>query len=266
MQSMSGKNNVLLHYWCDFSSETVDFTFAQALLYSHFPDSKIVFSPLKNKKGNTRESAIILKQWVHDFPPGFLHICHLSIISTEPPRYMITQYRDQIFIGPDNGFMQLAFEDESLSYYIVPNHSDNWNILKDVFIPCIKTIYENPERSLSELFKPKENLSRPLWIQPIIKGNTIRINCMYVDVYGNCYFNLNREMFERLRQGRSAVIKSQVFQIKSISKDYNDMPEGKILALFGQGNLLQIAQNGGNCSTFTGIYVDTPILIEFHEN
>lgn len=265
MESKNGNDHVLLHYWCDYAADTIDFTLAQAFFVSEFPYAKIVYSALPNKKGATRENAMILKKWLHQFPEGFIHICHLNLLSSEAPRFMITFYKGQYFIGPDNGLMQLAFEDPSVAYYIVPNNSNNWDFLKDVFIPCLKTLLAHPMVPLHELFKPKENLSKPMWLQPIVKNNSIRINCMYVDSYGNCYFNLTKDTFESYRQNRNVKIRNQIITINNILNDYNDIPEGKILALFGHGDLLQIAQNGGHCSTSAGIYVDTPILIEFHD-
>ncbi len=266
MQSADGKRQLMIHYWCDYGSQSIDYTLAQASLFSAFPQSPIVYSALLMEYGNIREQAIILKQFKDAFPRGVIHICHISTKSTEPPRYMVVKYNESYFLGPANDFMQLGFELDELEYYIIPNDGTNkWNTLKDIYIPAAELIYQNMERPLSELFKPKQNLRKPLWIQPTIKANNIKLSCMYIDIHGNCYFNISKIEFEKHRQNRKVRTRTQMATIHGIVNDYNDMPEGRPLVLFGHGELFQLAQNSGNLSKNFGIYQDHIIIVEFYE-
>ena len=266
MQSADANRQLLVHYWCDYGSQTIDFTLAQAALHDAFPNSSIIYSPLVMEPGNLREQAIILKQFKDAFPPNTIHICHVSINSTEPPRYVVVKYADSYFLGPANDFMQLGFELDSLEYFIIPNDGTNkWNTLREIYIKAALTILNNTNKSLSELFKPKQHMRKPMWIQPIVKANNMRLSCMYVDLHGNCYFNISKDKFEEYRKNRKVRVRTQMATINGIMNDYNDMPEGRLVALFGHGGLFQLAQNSGNCSKNMGIYEDHTILIEFYE-
>ncbi len=265
MQSKGGMRHVMIHYWCDYGTQTLDFSFAQMSLNSAFPHATFVYSGLNMQRGNLVEQGILLKQFKDAFPPGTIHICHLAMPSTEPPRYVIVKYRDSYFLGPANGFMPLGFEVD-LEYFIIPNDGTyKWDELKALYIPAIKLLLEDPDKDLTHIFKPKLNNPKPLWIQPIVKNNFIRLSCLYVDPYGNCIFNINKAEFERYRAGRNVRIRTPQRIIERISNDYNDIQEGGVLALFGWGDIFQIAQNKGHSSNNLGIYVDSAIMVEFHE-
>lgn len=266
MQSGDGKRHVMIHYWCDHGTQTIDYTLAQSSLASAFPSATVILTAIPLQKGNTREQALVLKQFMRSFPAGSIHICHLSTLSSEPPRYVITQKFQQFFLGPASGFLYLAFEDNELPFYIVPNDGNNhWDTLKALYIPAVEKLLSHSNFNLSEIFRLKEIAHKQMWVQPIIKGHTMRIVCMYIDGYGNCYFNVNKTEFEKIRNERKVRILTQMVVIDGVMNDYNDMPEGRVLALFGYGDLLQIAQNNGNCSKNMGIYIDHPILVEFYD-
>lgn len=265
MQSDGGNRNVLIHYWCDFSPISIEFTVSQALLVSHLPGATLIHTAIPIKKGDLREQAIILKQFMNKFPENTIHICHLRRVSVDSPRYVITRFQEQYFLGPATGFMHLAFEDSELPYYILPPCEKDQDVLQLVYLKHINTLLSNPKAELKDLFARKEHLPKPQWLQPIVKGDRLRLVCLYVDADGNCFLNINRAEFEVHRKGRKVLIRTQMFNIQGIHNDYNDLPEGKILALFGHGDLLQLSQNNGNCSRHMGIYVDTAIIVEFYE-
>lgn len=266
MQSGDGKRHIMIHYWCDHGTQTIDYTLAQSSLASAFPSATVIFTAIPLQKGNTREQALVLKQFMRSFPAGSIHICHLSTLSSEPPRYVITQKFQQFFIGPASGFLHLAFEDNELPFYIVPNDGNNhWDTLKALYIPAVEKLLSHSNFNLAEIFRLKEIAHKQMWVQPIIKGHTMRIVCIYIDGYGNCYFNMNKTEFEKIRNERRVRILTQMVVIEGVLNDYNDIPEGRVLALFGYGDLLQIAQNNGNCSKNMGIYIDHPVLVEFYD-
>ena len=64
--------------------------------------------------------------------------------------------------------------------------------------------------------------------------------------------------------GRALSLKAYSFKIDRILNDYDDVPEGEILALFNYGNMLQIASNASNASTKLGLQTDSMILLEVY--
>lgn len=262
-------NNVnvmpIIHYWSDFGVETIDFTISQGLLYKAFPTYQLACSPSKLKKGSINAQYVYFTQFRKVFPRNTIHICHLSFNSNQPRRFVIIHQYDQYFLGPDNGFLPLAFEDEDVDYYIIDNKDLKKSELSEVYIPAIEMLMNSNFPALDTIFRRKEVMVRPISIKPVITQNQIRCNCIYIDLMGNMFFNLSKTQFEEIRNGRKVKIRTSMFTLNEISNDYDDVPEGHILALFSWGEYLQIAQNMGNASYNVGMSENAPLLIDFYD-
>lgn len=261
MESISANNQLIFHYWIDFGTESIDYSIGQAQIYSAFPHVKTIVSPSKLKKGHILPQSVHLKLFKDEFPPNTIHICHLSFMSNQPKRFVITKYKDQYFLGPDNGVFYMAFEKDNVQYFILPVDKFKYNALKEVYLPGIEMLIDS-QFDLEKVFKPKETLMKMNTIQPTISNQIMRLTALYVDSYGNVYFNLDRENFDMFTQGKPFVFKSHSFKIDTISNDYDDVPEGEILALFSYGNLLQISGNASNASEKLALKEDSMILLE----
>jgi S-adenosylmethionine hydrolase len=261
MDSLSANNQLIFHYWIDFGTESIDYSIGQAQIYAAFPHVKTIVSPSKIKKGHILPQSVHLKLFKDEFPRNTIHICHLSFMSNQPKRFIIAKYKEQYFLGPDNGMFYMAFEKDNVQFFILPVDKFKYNALREVYLPGIEMLIQS-NFELETAFKPKETLMKMNTIQPTISNNIMRLTALYVDSYGNVYFNLDREGFEAFTQEKPFEFKSHSFRINTISNDYDDVPEGEILALFSYGNLLQIAGNAGNASEKLAIKEDSMILLE----
>lgn len=258
----------IIHYWSDVRFDSVEFTIAQSKLYSNFSDYSIVFSPSNIKKGHSVFQSVVLRQFMNEFPAGCIHICNLSFIATQTKRYIIAKYRDQLFLGPDNGFFYLSFPQEEVSYFIIPTQGLSMPIkaLTDIYIPTVKRIInESLFHQIDSVYEPKVHMIKPLLLSPTIAGNIIRLTCTYIDTNGNAFFNITKSEFLEFRRNRSFRIKTLFETFDRISSDYDDVPEGQILCMFGYGDIFQIAQNGGNVAHALAIEPNTQILVEFFD-
>ncbi len=265
MDSNDVKVMPIIHYWSDFGVETIDFTISQGLLYKAFPTFQQAYSPSKLKKGCINAQFVYFMQFRNAFPANTIHICHLSFSSNQPRRYVITHQIGQYFMGPDNGFLHLAFENEDIQYYILENSEYKNNALSEIFIPSIQKMVNANFPPLENLFRLKEVMVRPISIKPVITQNQIRCNCIYIDLIGNLYFNLTKAVYSEICNGRKVKIRTSMFTIDKISNDYDDVPEGYILAIFSWGDYLQIAQNMGNASSNLGMTENAALLIDFYD-
>ena len=156
MQSFAANNNHLIHYWVDFGTESIDFTLGQAKIYAAFPNARMIVSPSKLKKGNIQAQSIYLKQFIDQFPPNTIHICHLSFHSSQTKRFVITQINDQFLVGPDNGFFHLTIGNELHKSFILPVDKFKNNSLTEVYLPGIKMAMEG-DFDLANIFKAYDN-------------------------------------------------------------------------------------------------------------
>lgn len=264
MQSLAANNKLLIHYWVDFGTESIDFTLGQAKVYAAFPDARMIVSPSKLKKGNIQAQSIYLKQFIEQFPPNTIHICHLSFHSSQTKRFIITQIADQYLVGPDNGFFHLTTGNDMHKYYILPVDKFTNNSLTEVYLPGIKMAIDG-NFELATIFKEKSVMVKSNMMQPTIHGNIVKLTVLYNDNHGNAFFNIDKTNFELLRNNRNFVLRNHTFKLNRVSEDYDDVPEGEALCLFTYGNILQVAQNAGNAADLLGLITDSFAILEFTE-
>ncbi len=264
MQSFAANNNHLIHYWVDFGTESIDFTLGQAKIYAAFPNARMIVSPSKLKKGNVQAQSIYLKQFIDQFPPNTIHICHLSFHSSQTKRFVITQINDQYLVGPDNGFFHLTIGNELHKSFILPVDKFKNNSLTEVYLPGIQMAIDG-NFDLANIFKEKSIMVKSNMMQPTISGNIVRLTVLYNDHNGNAFFNLDKADFEMLRKNRNFILRNHTFKLNRIYEDYDDVPEGEALCLFTYGNVLQVAQNAGNAADLLGLNTDSFAILEFFE-
>lgn len=265
MDSFDASKSELIHYWTDLGTESIEFTLAQARLYRNFPKFTIAFSPSRLKKGNVMAQSIVFRQFKDYFPPGTIHICNTSFISAQSRRFIVCLYLDQLFLGPDNGLFHLGFDDPDKLYYRINNDHFDKDPLSEIYIPAIQEMIKHPQKSLEELFEPKTVMLKPFIIQPVINDMNIRITCLYIDHQGSAYFNITKDEFERIRNGRNVRFRMSTGNIYGIRNQAEDVDEGEIVAFFDWGNILKLTQNSGNFSKHLAIYENSQIMVEFSE-
>ena len=265
MDSPGAKPSSIIHYWCDSPAESIRFTVAQVKMLEHFPEYRIVFSPSRFKKGHIQAHSIWFKQFITEFPEGSIHICDLNLLSEQPTRFIITEYDKRIILGPDSGFMHLSIENEAQPYYILPVKETVYDTLKQVYINGLNLLFNNPDKTLAEIFQPKVHMMKPVPISPTGHDNKWRITCIYTDEQGKCYFNVNNKQIEELGMGRNVQFITQDFILNGIQHNENDVNEGSIVAYFDTGGRLVMSQNDGDFSKTMAVFENTMLIMQFYE-
>jgi len=227
------------------------------------------------------------------------HLCDITHTKLSPRAaapYLAAKSGSQWFFAPDNGFLPLILQDSSADYYSVSSQISIQNVMKDIYLPAINTLMnsdngsipftvkENVIKSLipkpafqqnllrltvdngSIPFTVKENVIKSLIPKPAFQQNLLRLTVVYNDAQGNAIFNLKRDEFERMRNGRRfklSVISSYRLEIDRISASLFDVDQGYAAAYFGLGDFLQIAMNAGSAKQYYGLSEGTVILLEF---
>jgi S-adenosylmethionine hydrolase len=230
MQTGIAMDVKLIHYWTDKSSFSTEFAVAKANLVSAFPGTPIIDNVAALKKGDSIGQSIKIREFRDAFPGNTLHICDVSILSSQAPRFLAVIYKDQIFIGPDNGCLYLGLDGNDLSFYLIPNQTFEGYSVRDIYIPNLIKL-KNANWDISQTFTP----------------------------------NLTRKQFEEYNPGLPFVIRGQNFIIDRISNQINDVPEGELIAYFPWGGYLCIAQNAGNAAKNLGLYLDCLLLLQLKQ-
>jgi len=88
---------------------------------------------------------------------------------------------------------------------------------------------------------------------PTLKEDTLFGRAVRVDHFGNVITNIHREELARFLGNRQVLIRIDKETIEGVSKTYADGPKGKLLALFGSTDRLEIAVNSGRADRLLNI-------------
>jgi S-adenosyl-L-methionine hydrolase (adenosine-forming) len=255
------ENPLFIHILTDFDAQAPETTIYKAILNIKFPGSTIIFSHQPFKKGDVIAPAVFLRMVTSSFPADCVHICLLHIGSRLQEKYAVAKYKNQYFFIPDNGLLSIAFPGEQIEYFKTTAASIVTDVFQQLYIPALEFIIQNPERELPVEEKPKVSMLP----QPSLIGNTYRLSVLFNDSQGNAYLNMQKEEFTRLTAGKRFTIKVAMKEtIEVISNTYTDATEGSKLAMFGLGDMLQIAINCGSAAQYLGLGLGQMVMLEIH--
>jgi len=89
---------------------------------------------------------------------------------------------------------------------------------------------------------------------------------IYIDRYFNAITNISLKLFNEVVNNKKFRISFTSYFIDKISKTYNEVTEGEILALFSSEGYLQIAQNKGDAANQLGLALGSLVLVEFEND
>jgi len=121
--------------------------------------------------------------------------------------------------------------------------------------------------SVKDQGKLQENFKRSYLAQSSFDPEGIRAIVLYIDDFGNAIVNIKEQEFESVRNGREVLIhfRRADFNIKKISKTYEDAIVGEIVAFFNEDGYLEIALNRASAAGLLGIKVMDSIRIQFYD-
>jgi S-adenosylmethionine hydrolase len=117
--------------------------------------------------------------------------------------------------------------------------------------------------NIEDVGNVRDKITEKILLKPVLDTDVIKGHVMYIDSYENLITNITETLFRERRKGRKFRIKFRSYEIKKISKSYQDVPAGEILALFDSNGHLEIAMNQGNAAGLLGLACKDMIRVEF---
>lgn len=233
-------------------------------IYRELPDVVLVDISHQIKKYNLSEAAYVLKHAYSSFPQKTVHLIGLNTEHLDTGGYVAVEYDNHFFVAADNGVFSLLF-DESPSIIIELQVEENTDLsfpVRDIFAKAACRLASGID--IKSLGKPKEELLQRLPFRATSTGDIIRGAIVFIDSYENVITNISRSLFEQTGKGQPFVIEfARGYQIDKISRDYNEVPDGELFALFNSSGFLEIAIRNGKVSSLLNLDLNTPITIHF---
>ncbi|MCH8903661.1 MAG: SAM-dependent chlorinase/fluorinase [Bacteroidetes bacterium] len=210
------------------------------------------------------QAAFALQNCYQSFPEDTIHIVGLDTGKNPESYYLLVKKDNQYFLGPDNGLFTIVFSGmpDEIHALTISGGKEVTFPTKDVFAKAACHIANGGD--ISEISEPIEKIMEKNVLQPVISESVIQGNVIYIDSFQNIIVNIDRDLFERVGQGRTFTIYYHKKEtIDKISHNYNDVPEGEVACLFGSAGYMEIALNKSAAGNLLGMEIGEQIQVEF---
>ena len=230
-------------------------------LLSANPDLTIIDVSHEIQQFDTVQAAFVLKHAYPSFPYGSIHV---AIVNNRPKEQDLLCFihEGHYFLIPDNGMATLLFNKVDEGYVVPSKGETSW---KDRVAASVARIAsgDHPEA----FCQPKRDFIERIHLTPVVTSEYIRGTAIYIDHYENVVFNISRELFDSVCDGRQFELYYKRHDpITRIHAKYYDVPVGEVLCRFNDLGFLELAINMGQAASLLGIKVDDMVQIHFLEN
>lgn len=242
-------------------------------IYKALPDANIVDISHHITPFDIAQAAFIVKNTYPDFPEKTVHIISVDPEPSINSHHVAIQKDGQYFIGNDNGFFSLLFDEQPEQIWKLtppPTIGSSSFPSKSIFVWAATLLAQGAR--LADIGERTDSIKMRVAFRPVIEPDLIKGTVIFIDGYGNVITNIDRKLFESSRDGRKFTLyfRGENHGITKISETYNEVPPGEKLAIFGAGDFLEIAINkgvegsGGGANKLFGLKLNDIIRIEFH--
>lgn len=248
----------------------------KAKLMYKLKDVQLIDLSCDIKNSSVTDVAFVLKFALKNFNENTIHLIGVKSSSNknsnktndaDNTRYLITKYKNQYIITPDNGLFTLLDKDfkepvYQLYYFDKNQHKFYLNdILVDAAIHILLT------GNINEIANEINDYYKVYDFEPFLNGIVLKGKKIYVDDFGNIVTNITNDIFEKYIGKKPFTIKFPGSKIQKISTNYDDVEFGQALVLFNALGNLEIAINGASAykqlvPRDIGVNFDFNILIE----
>jgi S-adenosylmethionine hydrolase len=225
----------------------------KGLIYSKSPETKIVDLSCSVNPHAHNEGAFALKSalpyfaadTIHLFAVKFLNSSEtISNLSVDNTRYLLTKYKGQYIMCPDNGLFTLIDKefDEPVYQLYFDNEKQHSFYLRDVFLDiAVKLVNKTP---LEEFCSLTNEYCKLYAFETFATPGNLQGMVLYEDDFGNLITSITRQEFEKHVGNKRFSIALPANNITKIYNTYDDVKIGDVVCFFNSMDLLEIASLG----------------------
>lgn len=264
--------NGILTLTTDFGTQDGYVAAMKGVIMGINPDLKLVDVSHHVAPHDVMEGAFILKNVASTFPNGTVHLAVVDPGVGSDRRPIAMKYRNQLFVGPDNGLFSLLLARSAAEQVVELDQPRFWRDGdlsatfhgRDLFAPVAARLASG--LSLSTAGTPIDAMQTLHWALPIADDQGIQGWVVHIDRFGNCITNIDRELFESHCADRDYKCYAGTSIIASNSVTYSDVEAGEATLLFNSSDILEIAIHRGSASKLLDIRKGAPVNILFQDD
>ena len=205
--------------------------------------------------GDIFAASLAIENYHCRYPEGTVHLAVIDPGVGGSRKGICLECDKRFYVGPDNGVFETVLgsgkeyscHELAKRQFRLDKVSDTFHG-RDIFAPAAAylSLGTNPAEFGPEINEPARLLSNELCVIAG-DGRSLSGRVNHADRFGNLITNIGRDTFEAFA-GNSMNLTLNISdrKIEGISQYYSQASVGELIALFGSGDKLEIAVNGGS--------------------
>ena len=218
------------------------------------PNTTIVDITHDIEKFSIQMGAFTLASAAPYFPKGAVHLAVVDPGVGTQRRPIIIQTKQAYFVGPDNGLLILAAENQGIEHinlianskFMLPQTSDTFHG-RDIFAPAAAYLERGvkPGEFGPGIFDPV----KPEFAKVKRENGVLIGKILHVDSFGNIITNINKAELKQSSIKGQINLKMANCQLQlSFNKTYAETKPNEPLSLIGSHGFLEVALNQGSAA------------------
>lgn len=228
------------------------------------PQIKIVDITHEISPFNILEGALLLNSFYQFFPRGTIHLVVVDPGVGGKRKGILVRTDNYFFVGPDNGIFSFIYGREKVreminltnSEYFLGKPSSTFHA-RDIFAPV--SAYLSLGVKLEEFGCVTQECYKFRLPTPVQTKDQIKGQVIFIDRFGNLITNINSDL---IREEKRLQIRVKNKKINHLNQYYEEEKKGKLLALIGSSNFLEMAVNQGNAQKLLKAKTGDKVKIE----
>lgn len=228
------------------------------------PNAAIIDITHNVEKFNIRMGAFMLASAAPYFPKGTVHLAVVDPGVGTERRAILIQTKQGFFVGPDNGVLMLAAQNEGIEHvyelanpkFMLSKVSGTFHG-RDIFAPA--AAYLEKGVTPSEFGAEVTDVVIPEYANVKRKNGSLIGEVLHVDGFGNIITNITQVDLPRTKTVK-VKLQNHTMQL-AFTKTYAQAKSKEAVALVGSHGFLEIALNQGSASEKFGVKVGDEVEV-----
>jgi len=223
----------------------------KGVIMSINPKSTVIDITHEINKFDIKMGAFILASAINFFPKGSIHVAVIDPGVGTTRRCLLVETKKSFLIGPDNGVLSLAAQNQGIEHiyeiensdYILSNISSTFHG-RDIFASVAAHLDMGIE---PKMIGPEiDKLKRPDFTKTVDINDSILGEVLHIDNFGNIITNIILKESSEIEKVKLRMSNKQ-FELV-FARTYGQVKTQHPMALIGSHNFLEIAVNQGNAA------------------
>ena len=221
------------------------------------PNATLIDVTHEIEKFNLRGAAFTLAQAAPYFPKGTVHLAIVDPGVGTERRAILVQTKQGYFVGPDNGILMLAAQNQGTQHIYELANKKFWRKKvsetfhgRDIFAPVAAHLDMGvkPEEFGKEITDP----FAPEFVEAKKTGDCLIGEVLHVDGFGNIITNIYQKQISAKNQKITFKLPTVAVTV-AFCKTYADAKRQVPIALIGSHSFLELAVNKGSAAEKFGV-------------